>query len=172
LVFPDKTEIGDKIYQTIIGVKKYLPNNFLMLNTDICSSLDLIQLTDNHLENYKNGLLYTVATTHLNQGAKKCGLIEGIDSDGHYRFLPKGHGREQGWIDTGFVATSQEFINELERLTSENKDWRYHDARTKIFENGKGGVSIQPNRSWFDIGTPEDYQIAVEHVKKILTNQL
>ena len=77
----------------------------------------------------------------------------------------KSHGKSSGYIDTGFVAGSQIFIDELERITNASENPSYHNARLEIFKRCLGGLSVQKDCFWYDMGTFDDYAAAKTHAK-------
>ena len=136
---------------------KDLPNNFLVMNGDVMTDLDLAAFYQQHEE---QGSIFTIAS-HRRTETIDYGLLHHDENNLLTRF------EEKPQYD--FLVSMGVYMVSLEALHFIPPDtfFGFDHLMYKLLEEKRPAKVFEYNGFWLDIGRPTDYALANEKVKDI-----
>lgn len=138
-----------------LKLMKKLPDNFLVMNSDILTDLDYSELLEVH---EKNGDLYTISAYKRVQKVEYGVLYE--NNGILYDFTEKP--KMDFLVSMGVYAVSKKILDYIPDNTFFGFDQLMHSL---IQDNQRVKVKVHEGY-WLDIGRPDDYQIATSEFEK------
>ncbi len=134
-----------------LRLMKNLPEHFIVMNSDILTDLDYDKFLENHI---KSGELFTISSYKRVQNVEygvlyeKNGFLESFVEKPHLDYL----------VSMGIYAASKDVIQFIPKDTF----FGFDNLMKELLED-KRHVRIKLHDGyWFDIGRPDDYQIATD----------
>ncbi len=134
-----------------LRLMKSLPDNFLVMNSDILTDLDYATFLDEHIE---SGRIFTVSSHNRIQNVEygvlqeKNGFLAGFTEKPKLDYL----------VSMGVYSASRRVLG----FIPENAFFGFDDLmRTLLESDEKVGLHLHDGY-WLDIGRPDDYQIATD----------
>ena len=133
-----------------------LPANFLLMNGDVLTDLNLAQFFDDHLRNKR---LFTIAATHRRHvadfgvlTANANGTLSGFAEKPVTDFL----------VSMGVYAASREILDRVPK----GRKFGFDDLMLELLRRGEQVRVYQYEGCWLDIGRPDDYTRAIEEFER------
>ncbi len=150
--------LEDKELSTMGPLKliKDLPNNFLVMNADVLTDLNYKKFFNYHL---KNQNLFTISSHIRNEMIDYGVLIRG-NKNNLKAFKEKPV--EEFMVSMGIYAVNKKILDFIPK----NKKFGFDNLMNKLLSK-RINISFKiHNKSWLDIGRPEDYLKATEIFQK------
>lgn len=147
--------IEEKPLSTVAPIKLIdnLPDNFLVLNGDLCTDIDFKKFYDYHLD---HGSLLTVATYKRNVRID-FGVIEIDDNDQTAKgFLEKPVYNYS--VSMGIYAFNKKLLD----IVPKNEPFGFDNLMLTMLERKEKVKIFSFDGKWLDIGRPDDYEKAIE----------
>ena len=134
-----------------------LPDNFLVMNGDVITDLNFDKFFGDHL---KNDNIFTIAS-YIRNDKIEYGVLEkdennkliGFNEKPIYSFC----------VSMGIYAVSKRVL----KYIPENKFFGFDDLMYKLIQEKEYASLYKHNGYWLDIGRPDDYEKALEDIKKL-----
>jgi NDP-sugar pyrophosphorylase family protein len=155
-----KYSFEDKPLNTVAPLKliKNLPQNFLVMNGDLLTDLDLRKMYQHHM---KKKSLITVATYH-----RKVKIDFGVIEVDRKNNVAVGF-REKPEYDYDVSMGVYVFNKKVLDFVPYNRPFGFDQLMLTLLDN-KEKVNLYPyNGYWLDIGRPDDYEKANEDLQKM-----
>lgn len=127
-----------------------LPENFLVVNADVLSDLDLSKFLDDHI---KSGAIFTIGSTSRDQ-VLDYGVLD-VDRDSHlvgFREKPRISQR----VSMGIYAVNRRVLDHI----PPQGPFGFDQLMLKLIANNERVAVVEHKGYWLDIGRPEDYEQA------------
>jgi len=136
---------------------KDLPENFLVMNGDVLTDLDLGSFFDEHI---KNKRLFSIAS-HRRTIMSEYGVLDINEEQNLIGF------REKPGIDflvsMGIYMVNRDVLDYI----PEDKPYGFDNLMLRLIQEGKKVWVKEFNGYWLDIGRPDDYSVANDDFEKI-----
>jgi len=155
-----KYSLEHEFLSTVAPIKliKDLPENILVMNGDLITDLDFIELYNYHLENKS---LITVAT-YKRTAKIDFGVIE-IDKNKNIAVGFKEKPEYELNVSMGVYVFNKKVLN----FVPDGQPFGFDDLMQVLIVKNKN-IKVYPyNGYWLDIGRPEDYEKANEDIEKL-----
>ena len=155
-----KYSLEHEFLSTVAPIKliKDLPENILVMNGDLMTDLDFIELYNYHLENKS---LITVAT-YKRTVKIDFGVIE-IDKNKNIAVGFKEKPEYELNVSMGVYVFNKKVLN----FVPDGQPFGFDDLMQVLIVKNKN-IKVYPyNGYWLDIGRPEDYEKANEDIEKL-----
>ena len=126
-----------------------LPENFLVVNADVLSDLDLSKFLDDHIG---SGAIFTIAATNRDQ-VLDYGVLD-VDSQRLVGFREKP--RISQLVSMGIYAVNRRVLDYIPA----KGPFGFDQLMLKLIETEESVNVVQHPGYWLDIGRPEDYETA------------
>jgi NDP-sugar pyrophosphorylase family protein len=139
---------------------KNLPDNFLVMNGDVLTDLDLVAFYNDHVQ---SGANFTIAS-HRRTLKSEYGVID-VDASKHmvgFREKPEMH----FLVSMGVYLVNRRIVS----LIPEGVPFGFDHLMLKLLDMGEPASVYAYDGYWLDIGRPDDYSTAFddfERIKKI-----
>ena len=134
-----------------LKLMKNLPDDFIVMNSDILTDLDYSELLDYHK---KSGRIFTISSYKRIQNVEygvlheSGGILAGFTEKPKLDYL----------VSMGVYAVSSRVLDYI----PENTFFGFDNLMTKLIESGEEvGIRLHEGY-WLDIGRPDDYQTATD----------
>ncbi len=163
--FGDGTKFGINIEYSLetkplgtmgpLRLMRDLPDDFLVMNSDILTDLDYAAFLDEHV---RSGHIFTISSHKRVQNVEYGVLIENEGLLSEFSEKPK----LDYLVSMGIYSVSKRVLNYI----PDNAFFGFDDLMKKLLEcNQKVGLHLHEGY-WLDIGRPDDYQIATDEFEK------
>lgn len=138
-----------------------LPENFLVMNGDILTDLDLSEFFEYHKNNTG---LFTIAA-HRRVEKIDYGVLEtdsnfnlkGFQEKPYYSFL----------VSMGIYAVNRDVVD----MIPPNEFFGFDHLMHKLLQEGKNPMVFEFEGKWLDIGRPSDYELAIDYYNNLLLQE-
>ena len=126
-----------------------LPENFLVVNADVLSDLDLSKFLDDHIQ---SGAIFTIAATNRDQ-VLDYGVL-GVEGERLVSFREKP--RISQLVSMGIYGVNRRVLEYI----PPNGPFGFDQLMLKLIATNQPVNVVQHTGYWLDIGRPEDYEQA------------